>query len=156
MFTSRCRTAGLTSTQTLTVNVTGANDAPMTTAALSAALVDTAAVDTFTAVSGSFGATDVDTGDTKTWRVNTLAGTYGTLTVHAATGAYSYAANAAAINALTAGAAERRVHVEVSDGRADLDADADGQRHRRQRRADDHGGAERGGGRHGRGGRSRR
>jgi hypothetical protein len=69
-------------------------------------VTDTAAADSFTSLTGSFTATDVDTGDTKTWSVGggtVQVGTYGTLTLNASTGGYTYVVNAAAVNALPAG-----------------------------------------------------
>jgi VCBS repeat-containing protein len=65
-------------------------------------VTDTAALDTFANRTGTLAATDVDSGDTLTWGGSGV-GTYGTLTVNA-NGTYSYAVNAAAVNALQAGA----------------------------------------------------
>ncbi|MDP3170410.1 MAG: VCBS domain-containing protein, partial [Polaromonas sp.] len=99
-------TAGATSSSTLVITVQGANDAPVASGAIAGTVTDTAAADTFTSLTGTFTATDVDAGDTKTWSVGggtTLAGTYGTLTLNATTGVYTYVVNAAAVNALQAG-----------------------------------------------------
>ncbi|MDP3607248.1 MAG: VCBS domain-containing protein, partial [Polaromonas sp.] len=98
--------AGATSSSTLVITVQGANDAPVASGAIAGTVTDTAATDTFTSLTGTFTATDVDAGDTKTWSVGggiTLAGTYGTLTLNATTGVYTYVVNAAAVNALQAG-----------------------------------------------------
>ncbi|MDI1341020.1 VCBS domain-containing protein [Polaromonas sp.] len=99
-------TAGATSTANLVITIQGANDAPVASGAIAAAVTDTAAADTFTSLTGSFTATDVDTADTKTWSVGggtSQVGTYGTLTLNASTGGYTYVVNAAAVNALPAG-----------------------------------------------------
>ncbi len=110
---------------TLTVNITGANDAPTITAEVATPpLVDTAALDTFAAGDRPAGRCrrrcrcepelpdrrpgPGRSGDT------VLVGLYGTLTVHA-NGSYSYAPNAAAINALTAPTTDV-FDVQVSDG----------------------------------------
>jgi VCBS repeat-containing protein len=99
-------TAGATSSSTLVITIQGANDAPVASGAIGGTVTDTAAADTFTSLTGTFTATDVDAGDTKTWSVGggtTLVGTYGTLTLNASTGAYTYVVNAAAVNALQGG-----------------------------------------------------
>ncbi|MDP3227988.1 MAG: VCBS domain-containing protein [Acidovorax sp.] len=99
-------TAGATSSSTLVITIQGANDAPVASGAIAGTVTDTAAADTFTSLTGTFTATDVDAGDTKTWSVNggtVRVGTYGTLTINASTGAYTYVVNAAAVNALPAG-----------------------------------------------------
>nr|WP_240523340.1 tandem-95 repeat protein [Polaromonas sp. AER18D-145] len=99
-------TVGATSTANLVITIQGANDAPVASGAIAAAVTDTAAADTFTSLTGSFTATDVDTGDGKTWSVaggTVQVGSYGTLTLNASTGAYTYVVNAAAVNALPAG-----------------------------------------------------
>src|SRR5207248_2497533 len=59
------------------------------------------ALDAFGALTGNLAATDRDTGDTLSWS-GCGVGSYGTLTVNA-NGSYSYAVNAAAVNALQAG-----------------------------------------------------
>ncbi len=97
---------------TVSVTITGTNDAPV-------AMADTASVTedvpvTTTAVTGVLSNdTDIDTGDTKTVSAvafgattgtvgSALAGTYGTLTLNA-DGSYSYLANKATAEALGAG-----------------------------------------------------
>lgn len=88
--------------------------------------VDGAAADTFTVGSGTLAGTDVDTGTTLTYGITggilesgvvTKTGTYGTLRVTPATGAYSFTPNEAAINALSSSTSETFV-VTVSDGTA--------------------------------------
>ncbi|MGC1174446.1 tandem-95 repeat protein [Polaromonas sp.] len=97
---------GATSTANLVITIQGANDAPVASSAIAGTVTDTAASDTFSNLTGSFSATDVDTGDSKTWSVGggtVQVGTYGTLTLNASTGGYTYVVNAAAVNALPAG-----------------------------------------------------
>ena len=89
---------GATDTRTITINVTAANDAPIATGTYTHTVTDTAALDTFSALTGTLAATDVDTGDSLTWS-GSQSGTYGALTVNA-NGTYSYVVNAAAVNAL--------------------------------------------------------
>ncbi|MDO6565424.1 VCBS domain-containing protein, partial [Amphritea sp. 1_MG-2023] len=100
-------------TQTFTVNVTGADDAPTLNAITSGSIaeVDQSSSTTDANLSGTLSGADVD-GDTLTYGIDTgavtgttatLAGTYGTLTLDTASGAYSYSKNAAAIEALDAG-----------------------------------------------------
>nr|WP_096668985.1 VCBS domain-containing protein [Polaromonas sp. AET17H-212] len=99
-------TIGATSTANLVITIQGANDAPVASGTITGTVTDTAAADTFASLTGSFTATDVDTGDTKTWSVGggtVQVGTYGTLTLNASTGGYTYVVNAAAVNALPAG-----------------------------------------------------
>ncbi|MDO6565394.1 VCBS domain-containing protein, partial [Amphritea sp. 1_MG-2023] len=101
-------------TQTYTVNVTGADDAPTLDAITSGSIaeVDQSSSTTDANLSGTLSGADVDGGDTLTYGIDTgavtgttatLAGTYGTLTLDTASGDYSYSKNAAAIEALDAG-----------------------------------------------------
>jgi VCBS repeat-containing protein len=99
-------TVGATSTANLVITIQGSNDAPVASGAIAGTVTDTAANDTFTSLTGNFSATDVDTGDGMTWSVGggtVQVGTYGTLTLNASTGGYTYVVNAAAVNALQAG-----------------------------------------------------
>ncbi|HQR97849.1 tandem-95 repeat protein [Polaromonas sp.] len=99
-------TVGATSTANLVITIQGGNDGPVAAGAVAGTVTDTAASDSFTSLTGSFSATDVDTGDSKTWSVGggtAQVGTYGTLTLNASTGGYTYVVNAAAVNALPAG-----------------------------------------------------
>ncbi|MDO9363134.1 MAG: VCBS domain-containing protein, partial [Sphingopyxis sp.] len=98
--------AGATRSTSLVITIQGSNDAPVAGGAIGGTVTDTAANDSFGNVTGSFSATDVDTGDTKTWSVGgatSVVGTYGTLTLNPTTGVYTYVVNAAAVNALPAG-----------------------------------------------------
>ncbi|MDO6565416.1 VCBS domain-containing protein, partial [Amphritea sp. 1_MG-2023] len=100
-------------TQTFTVNVTGADDAPTLDAITNGSIaeVDQSSSTTDANLSGTLSGADVD-GDSLTYGIDTgsvtgttatLAGTYGTLTLDTSTGDYSYSKDAAAIEALDAG-----------------------------------------------------
>ena len=103
---------GATGTATLTVQVTGANDAPTLADVPAGTLTDTDVSDSFADLTGTLAGTDADSGETQSLQyaaldangrpVTTVAGDYGSLTVNA-NGSYIYVANAAAINALPAG-----------------------------------------------------
>ncbi len=116
---------GASGTATLTVNITGANDTPTITAEDAGTLVDTAGNTSFADLTGSLDGSDRDTGETATltyagefggegFSNAPTAGTYGTLTVNT-DGTYSYAANAAAINALHAGSYTDTFVVKTTD-----------------------------------------
>ena len=105
-------------TQTYTVTVNGADDAAHAGRSDRRLGSRNASVDEPDRCGplGHPGANDVDV-ETLTYGIaggtvaagqSTLAGAYGTLTVDTATGAYSYAKNAAAIEALDDGETERR------------------------------------------------
>jgi VCBS repeat-containing protein len=88
------------------------------------ALTDTAAADTFSANTGTLLGSDRDTGATLSYGItggtvasgkSTKVGTYGTLELIMASGAYTYTPNATAIDALTASTSESFA-VTVSDG----------------------------------------
>jgi VCBS repeat-containing protein len=110
---------GGTSTTTLTIDITGANDAPTLAVENAGRLTDTAVTDSFPTLTGILIGTDVDSGETgaltyavldaTSHTVITVAGHYGSLTVNA-NGTYSYVADATAINALCAGTYARHVH----------------------------------------------
>ena len=119
-------------TQTYTVNLSGADDAP-TLAPVAAGSIAEVSQSTSTIDSGLTGTlvgADVDveplTYGIQGGTVNgngtvTKVGTYGTLTVTVATGAYSYVKNAAAVEALNSGqSASDSFTVTVSDGDAPL------------------------------------
>ncbi|MGQ0656312.1 MAG: VCBS domain-containing protein, partial [Betaproteobacteria bacterium] len=111
---------GLSDTRTITINVAGANDTPVATGTYTHRVADTGALNTFANLTGTLAATDRDTGDTLAWSGG-AAGTYGTLTVNA-DGSYSYAVNAAAVNALQAGfAASDTFTVTATDARGAAD-----------------------------------
>ncbi len=113
---------GASGTATLTVHVTGANDAPTMSAVTAGPLVDTAAADSFSNITGTLVGTDADTGEaaTLTYAVlnadshGTTAGLYGSLTVNA-DGSYTYVPDAAAINALPQGSYSDHFTVQVTD-----------------------------------------
>ncbi|TAN47759.1 MAG: hypothetical protein EPN21_16610 [Methylococcaceae bacterium] len=96
----------------LTVNLSGADDAPLFTKPANITLTDTFAPNTFTVQSGRLAATDAEKGaltygiqgGTPQGPTVKLTTTYGTLTVTKASGAYFFAPNATAINALDANA----------------------------------------------------
>ncbi len=88
----------LSTSKVFTVNVTGGNDAPVASGSYTHAIFDTAAADTFSNLTGTLTATDVDAPDTLTWSGNSH-GTYGDLTVNS-NGSYSYVVTADAVNAL--------------------------------------------------------
>jgi VCBS repeat-containing protein len=114
----------LQGTGTFTVNIIGASDTPELATPVAVSITDTAANDTFSASSATLSATDRDTGATFTFGItggtvagatSTSVGTYGTLVVTTATGAYTFTPNATAINALSANTTENFT-VSVSDG----------------------------------------
>lgn len=122
--------AGVASSATLTITITGSNDAPTLATPTAAAYTDTAATDSFSNDTGTLSGSDVDSGATLTYGiaggtvaagVSTLAGSYGTLSVNTSTGAYTYTPNAAAINALSANTTESFT-VNVGDGAASATA----------------------------------
>jgi VCBS repeat-containing protein len=99
-------------TRSFSVTVSGADDAPVLAAVTNATIAEVTQSGSTTdvALSGTLSASDVDV-ETLTYGISgasvvgstaTLAGTYGTLTLNTSTGAYSYAKNAAAIEALDA------------------------------------------------------
>ncbi|CAO4175715.1 VCBS domain-containing protein [Methylorubrum populi] len=127
----------LSNTQTYTVNLTATNDRPeFTSAAASASFADTIDNDSFTAATGRLSASDRDTGDTPVFGITggtasthsvtagdstvttydvQKAGTYGTLYLNSASGAYTYEPNDTAIEALKE-AAQETFQFTVSDG----------------------------------------
>ena len=98
---------GGTASQTLTITLDGANDTPVLSASLtSATYTDTAADDTFAAVTGTLSSTDRDAGDSATYSIAgqvldlSLAGftvskasAYGTLYLNSSSGAYTFVPN---------------------------------------------------------------
>ena len=119
----------LSTNQTFTVTLNGANDAPTLAAVTAPTYTDTAALDHFNAVSGTLHGADVDlpaqtltygivggTADASLSGYNqSLAGTYGKLYLNSATGAYTFVPNDAAINALATTKTENFTFT-VSDG----------------------------------------
>ncbi|MBD9452227.1 tandem-95 repeat protein [Rhizobium sp. RHZ02] len=106
--------AGPSAPQTLTINVKGVNDTPELSATLTGhAYNDTVADDTFTAVSGKLLTADRDLNDSATYGItggsssgakegfDTIkVGSYGSLFLNSATGAYTYVPNDAAVEGL--------------------------------------------------------
>ena len=100
-------------TQTYAVNLTGADDAPTLADPTDGSIAEVTQSSSTTSLglSGTLVGADIDVetltygivGGTVASGVSTLVGTYGTLTVNTVTGAYSYAKNTAAIEALNAG-----------------------------------------------------
>jgi VCBS repeat-containing protein len=119
----------LTGTGNLTVNIAGANDAPVLTVPTAITLTDTVAKDTFANQTGTLVSADAEntvrtygiTGGGAGATVGSVVydvskvGTYGTLHVKSTTGEYVYVANATAINALGANQTENFV-VTATDG----------------------------------------
>ena len=119
---------GLTITDTFNITVQDpGTEAPTMTSPAAVTLTDTSADDDLSTaqtgtLEGSYGSTSTQgsslvygiSGGTDDGTDVTLAGTYGTLTVTKASGAYSFAANESAIEALTADASEDFI-VTVSD-----------------------------------------
>ncbi|MGF6307469.1 VCBS repeat-containing protein [Bradyrhizobium sp. i1.8.4] len=124
-------------TEPVKITINGANDAPTLASVNAGALTDSAANDTFSALTGTLHGHDVDDGETATLTyaavnsdhaaVTQIAGLYGLLTVNP-DGSYSYAPDAAAINALAKGTYADIFTVETIDaqgavGRATLTVD---------------------------------
>ena len=111
-------------TGTLTFKGIGVKDAPVLKQPTAISYSDTIFNDTFVTIKGSLNASDVD-GDTLTYGItggtnksdgtSSMSSVYGVLTVIKATGAYSFVANDAGIEALTA-AKSASFTVTVSDG----------------------------------------
>ena len=118
---------GLSSSKAVIVSVIDINESPVFSPSVqSLTYTDTVATDTFSTTSGTFVATDVDANTTLTYGIQgvsasggvaSLAGTYGTLAVTTATGAYTFSPNEAAINAASTTISETYT-VNVSDGSA--------------------------------------
>jgi hypothetical protein len=112
---------GNTASSTLTISL---NSAPTLGTPTTASYTDTIASDTFATTTGTLVGADTDSGDTLTYGITSgtdggttvsRTGTYGTLTVTKATGAYSFAPNNSAINIRAANASETYT-VTVTDG----------------------------------------
>ncbi|WP_323013454.1 VCBS domain-containing protein, partial [Devosia sp.] len=105
---------GASDTGTVTFTVTGANDAPVVTSAdLAGTIVEDDATDS---VSGQIVAEDVE-GDTLTWSADTTEGVYGTFSIDADTGEWTYVLDQAKANSLTDGDEKlESFTVTVSDG----------------------------------------
>ncbi len=116
--------AGATASATLTIDVTGTNDVPTLADVNAGTLTDTAANDSFGNLMGTLHGNDIDNGETATLHytalnadsqpVTTVAGLYGSLTVNT-DGAYSYVADAHAVNALQVGSYTDTFTVQTTD-----------------------------------------
>ena len=112
-FTVRVTAGSETIDRTLTANVAGANDTPVFSAISAFSVTDTTANDTFIKGSGTFTASERDSGQTITFSAASqqvipgdpnfthgVQGTYGTLKFNANSGNYEYDPNETLINAL--------------------------------------------------------
>ncbi|TAN48315.1 MAG: DUF4347 domain-containing protein, partial [Methylococcaceae bacterium] len=106
--------------QTVTLTIDGANDAPTLTSPSAAGYADTAADNSFADTTGTLAGKDVDSDATLTYSGD-KTGSYGTLTVDKTSGAYTFAPNDSAIEALKTSASESYT-VTVSDGTASANA----------------------------------
>lgn len=102
-------TAGATSSATLTIDITGTNDAPVISSNAAAAL-GSATEDTTLTATGQLTATDVDHGATQSWSVQGPdTGAYGSIAVDSSTGQWTYTlangtdGTASAVQSLAAG-----------------------------------------------------
>ena len=108
-------------TKTFTITVNAVDDAPIVSGTNVKAIVDTANTDVFGEISDSLTVTDPENQsltysiDNAGSNVTTLAGTYGSLTIDASTGAYKYSPNSGDINALDANASDVFT-LKVTDG----------------------------------------
>ena len=95
--------AGVESTSTVTIEVTGVNDAPMITDG--GDIAGDVQEDVTLTFTGDLDSTDVDNGATAEWSVANSAGTYGSLAVDGITGTWTYTLdnNADNVQALAAG-----------------------------------------------------
>ncbi len=106
-----------------------ANATPVLATPTAISFADTAADDTFTQATGTLSATDTDAGDTITYGIDggtletlgsvsnvSKVGTYGTLVVNTATGAYAFTPNDAAIEGLKTSQSETFT-VTATDGK---------------------------------------
>ena len=131
-----------TTSQTYTINLTGANDAPTLAAVTAGSVADAqnaATLGSSANLYGTLSGSDVDTGNTKTYGISSptsssanytssasgsavtynisKTGSYGTLYIESATGNYLYVADAAAVNAIPFGTnPSDSFSVTVSDG----------------------------------------
>ena len=118
-------TLGSTSSATLTIDVTGTNDAPTLAPKNAGTLTDTAEKDSFGNLTGTLDGHDVDSGETASLSyavidstshlaTSVAVGKYGSLTMNA-NGAYIYVADASAINALQTGTYHDSFTVQTTD-----------------------------------------
>jgi VCBS repeat-containing protein len=118
---------GASAVRAFTVNLSGADDAPLLAAVVAGSIAenDLSSTTTDSGLSGVLSASDVDietleygiSGGTDSGGSVSLEGDYGTLTVNKSSGAYSYGKNTAAIEALAEGqSVSDSFTVTVSDG----------------------------------------
>ena len=125
---------GASDTETLTINLHGANDAPELGALTNASYTDTAGNDAFLNVTGTFHSTDRDSGDSATYSVagqvasaeagfdQQVSTSYGILYVNSSTGDYKFVPNDSAIEALkTSTHIDFTVSVKDAGGLTDTD-----------------------------------
>ncbi len=120
---------GATTANTMLIVQAPVNTAPTLDTPVSASYTDTAADDSFSATTGTLAGADAE-GNTLTYGINggtvtagsaTRVGSYGTLSVDTTTGAYSFAPDSTAIQALKSNTSEIFT-VNVSDGTASTEA----------------------------------
>jgi VCBS repeat-containing protein len=129
---------GATDSETLTINLTGANDTPDLDAPSSIDYIDTANDDTFSNTTGSLTSSDRDDDETLTYSIDNgtsgsftidsssydyqKIGTYGTLYLDSATGEYVYVADDGAIEGLKGNDSEEFT-LTVTDGSSATDSE---------------------------------
>ena len=127
-FTLTASDGTATASQNLTATIAGANDDPSLAAISGLTFTDTSGDDSFSDVTASLTANDRDTSDTLTFVLNggsadtsqsgythAASGTYGTLYINSASGAYKYIPNDSAIEGTTSTRTES-FGIGVSDG----------------------------------------
>ncbi len=115
--------AGNSTTQTVTVTLTGTNDAPVISGGATSGAVGE---DGTLSASGSLTATDVDNGDALSWSVQGGGdGAYGSLSINdSGSWTYALANGSSAVQALAAGQqASDSFTVKVSDGHGGIDTE---------------------------------
>jgi VCBS repeat-containing protein len=129
---------GATDSETLTINLTGANDTPDLDAPSSIDYIDTANDDTFSNTTGSLTSSDRDDDETLTYSIDSgtsgsftvdsnsydyqKIGTYGTLYLNSSTGEYVYVADDTAIEGLKTDDSEEFT-LTVTDGSSATDSE---------------------------------
>jgi VCBS repeat-containing protein len=113
----------LSATLTSSVNIAATNDAPIVLSPTSVLYTDTSADDSFNTITANLAATDAEndslsysiSGGTSAGSMVAKVGTYGTLSINARTGSYTYTPNDSAIEARKTAASESFTFM-VSDG----------------------------------------
>jgi uncharacterized delta-60 repeat protein len=119
----------LSATLTSSVNIAATNDAPIVLSPTSVLYTDTSADDSFSTITANLAATDAENdtlsysinGGTSTGSMVAKVGTYGTLSINASTGSYTYTPNDSAIEARKTAASESFTFI-VSDGTVSTNA----------------------------------